>query len=329
MKCCVWPSVVVLLALGSVCIAQAPVQATANPVIAQEATTSNDSLSLGDDPVDKGDLISVSVYGLPELPKTYRVSADGSISFPYPRRTINVAGKTPDEISQIVTRMLVDSKALVNPIVSVAVLDYRSKRISLVGSFHVPTVVQAIGDFHLTDAIARAQGIELSTAGNDLIVVRKDQNGAVETLHIDVHALMSGSNPALNIALHGGEEIRLPEIGKVYVLGNVKMPGVYSLSNAGPTTIMQAVAMSQGTQYFSKRMAFIFRDNGTGKRVPIEVPLEKIMHRKASDVLLASNDVVYVPENNVTHISSLVLDRFVNFSSGFMQSTMSGLIVFH
>jgi len=281
------------------------------------------------DPVGIDDLLYLSVYGAPELTHGYRVGTDGAIHFPYATLSgVPVVGKTPDDIGLTVAKALTDAKIYVRPVVTVSVLDYRSKRVNVSGSFHVPATVQAVGDFHLLDAITKAQGA-LPEAGNDLIVTRKNEKGEAETLHINYHTLMKGSDPTLNIALHGGEQIQLPESGRFYILGNVKTPGAYAMNNNGSTTVMQAVALSQGEQYYSQRVAYVFRENQEGKRVPIEVPLQKIMHRQSDDVAINANDVLYIPESRVKHISAQSLDHFISFSSSFLSSTMSGLIVFH
>ncbi len=44
----------------------------------------------------------------------------------------------------------------------------------------------------------------------------------------NVKQLMTGSDPGLNVPLEGGEEIRVPEARKIYVVGNVKKPGADS-----------------------------------------------------------------------------------------------------
>jgi len=42
-----------------------------------------------------------------------------------------------------------------------------------------------------------------------------------------VKGLIDAADPTLNITLIGGEEIRVPEVGRVYVIGNVKKPGAF------------------------------------------------------------------------------------------------------
>ena len=43
---------------------------------------------------------------------------------------------------------------------------------------------------------------------------------------------MSGAGAEFNVELRGGEEIRVPEAGKIFVVGNVKKPGAFAIENA-------------------------------------------------------------------------------------------------
>jgi polysaccharide export outer membrane protein len=118
----------------------------------------------------------------------------------------------------------------------------------------------------------------------------------------------------------------VPEAPKLYVVGNVKLPGSYPLNELGGTTVLKALAVTQGTLPYTARWAYVYRaiDN-TGARQEIAVPLRDILHRKTPDVSLQANDVLYIPENSTAHLSASVLDRL----SGFGSTVGSGLIIWH
>lgn len=64
---------------------------------------------------------------------------------------------------------------------------------------------------------------------------------------IPVKGLIDATDPALNIKLYGGEEIRVPEAGKVYVVGNVKQPGALAVHHETETTVLKvAVRVKRG-----------------------------------------------------------------------------------
>lgn len=315
-------SITVLCALicSGVTHAQSPAQA--EPVDSAQIWAGN----LGFDPVGAGDLVYISVAGSPELSRSYRVSADGRLTLPLLKNSVPVAGMRPAEIAQAVAVELAGERILVSPIVSAAVLEYRSRLVSVVGAVKAPTTLQALGDMKLLDAIARAQGIA-PEAGPDIIVSRPRGSGDErETLDVPIKTLLAGNDPALNIPLHGGEEIRVPEAPKLYVVGNVKMPGTYPLTEPDGSSVLKALALSQGAQSFTSKKAYVYRVvPGVKDRQEIPVDLNGILHRKSPDVALQANDILYIPENSKLRLSASVLDHL----SGFGASTASGLIIWH
>lgn len=281
--------------------------------------------NLGHEPVGAGDLVYVSVAGSPELSRSYRVSPQGQLSLPLLKNSIAVTGLVPAQIGKAVAESLVREQILTEPIVSVAVLEYRSRRVSVVGAVKSPVIVQAIGDFKLLDAIARAQGLA-PEAGPEIIVSSyKNENGTSEVVHITVKELMSGKDESKNLLLHGGEEIRVPEAPKLFVVGNVKNPGTYPMNELGGSTVLKALAVTQGTLPFSSKMAYVYRADDGGPRQEIAIRLKDILNRKAPDVPLMANDILYIPENSKTHLSASVLERIAGFGS----TVGSGLIIWH
>jgi polysaccharide export outer membrane protein len=249
---------------------------------------------------------------------------------------VAIAGLKPAQIAQVVAQALASGRILVGPIVSVEVLEYRSRLVSVMGAVKMPTVMQAIGNTKLLDALARAQGLA-PEAGPEIVVSRpstrqgpgeKDAGNEKdgESVHISVKALLAGNDPSLNIALHGGEEIRVPEAPKLFIMGNVRTPGIFPMNELDGSTVLKALALSQGTLSFSAKKAYVYRvAPGSRDRREIEVDLLQILKRKAPDVPLQANDILYIPENSKKRLSASVIDHL----TGFGTSTASGLLVFH
>lgn len=287
-----------------------------------QAVTGN----LGFEPVGPGDLIYISVTGSPELSRSARVTTDGKLMLPLLHEGIPVASLTPAKIAEAVTAELVKQKLLVEPIVSAAVLEYRSRRVSVVGAVRMPGNFQAVGEMRVLDAIARAQGFT-PDAGPEVIVSFPEGGGSEKMpLHLQLRALLAAKDASLNIVLRGGEEIRVPEAPKLFVVGNVKMPGSYPLADPDGSTILKALALSQGSLAFTAKRAYVYRlIADTGKREEIPVELRQILHRKSPDVALQANDILYIPDNPKLRLSASALDRMAGFGS----SVGSGWIVWH
>ena len=133
---------------------------------------------------------------------------------------------------------------------------------------------------------------------------------------IPVRALMEGLDPTLNFRLTGGEEIRIPETGKVFVVGNVHKPGAFPVQGVSETTVLKMLAISEGLTPFASKQAFIYRREGAdGPKNEIAIELKKIMDRKSPDVPLIVNDILYVPDNSGRRTALTALERILSFGS--------------
>jgi polysaccharide export outer membrane protein len=295
--------------------------------VRQSAAPDHTSGGLPSQKIGPGDLIAISVSDCPEMTKNFRVNSEGLLTLPHLKEPILAAGKEPETIEQEVTAALIKGEILVQPVVTASVVEYRSVPVSVMGAVRRPITFQAVGIVTLLDALARAEGLS-ADAGAEILVSRPRALGSPEpTLvqRIPVNGLMLDANPALNIRLVGGEEVRVPQAGKVYVAGNVKKPGVYPIQEGNDTTIFTVVAMSEGLLPYCNKQAFIYRREG-GKDGRNEIPVEisKIMNRKSPDVLLQANDILYIPDNKGRRLSNQIIERIVGFST----ATATGVLVF-
>jgi polysaccharide export outer membrane protein len=271
--------------------------------------------------------VYVAVSDSPELTRSYRVSADGVLQLPLLRKAVPATGVTPLDLEKTIRAAILENRILVDPSVSISVLEYRSRPVSVIGAVKHSLTFQAIGETKLLDAIARADGFS-AEAGAEILVYHAAASApaAAEAVqHISIHDLLAGADPSLNIGLHGGEQIRVPEAPKLFIMGNVKNPGAYSIQDPNTLTVLKALAFCQGALPFSQKVAYIYRTPpGASARQEIPVELDKILHRKSADTPLEPNDIFYVPDNSGKRLTATVLDRI----SGFGSSTASGLIIF-
>ena len=314
-----------LLAIAIATSAAAQQQSTSGRV-SPGATTPTEASNLPVERIGPDDLIGIAVYDSPELSRAVRVDADGNIRLPMVRQRILATGLYPFELETSITTALIAENVLVNPVVTVSVVEYRSRPITVVGAVRSPTTFQATGTVTLLDAISRAGGIA-EDAGPVILVSRQpsstNDKPAILTQRIPVRTLLNGDDPALNLKLEGGEEIRVPEAGRVFVAGNVKKPGVYPITDGPESSVLKALALSQGLENFSGHTAFIYRTegNGTGKN-EIPIDLKKILDRKSPDVPLFANDMLYVPSASGRRASAKVLEMTLGIGLG-----LAGILV--
>jgi polysaccharide export outer membrane protein len=267
------------------------------------------------------DLVAVSVYDGPEFTRTVRVGGDGLVRLPMVKQRIQAAGLMPIQLETGIARALMEEGLVVDPFVTVTVAEYTSRPIAVMGAVKRPLTFQAVGQVTLLDALARAEGLA-SEAGSDILVTRQEAtaegNVAPLTRRIPVKGLIDGADSDLNIRLTGGEEIRVPEVGRVYVLGNVKKPGAYIAPGNPETSVLKALAMAEGLLQYSSKRAYIYRREASGTRSDIPIDLGKLMDRKAPDVPLMANDILFVPDAKGTRAGMAALEKLLLFGSGAM-----------
>jgi polysaccharide export outer membrane protein len=268
--------------------------------------------------IGASDLLAISVYGAPEFTRTVRVSEEGLIRMPMLRQKIDVLGRMPAQVETLLAEALVEEEILVDPAVSVTIAEYHSRPISVAGAVKGPLTFQAVGKTTLLEALTRAQGLS-EEAGPEILLTRPGE--LVE--RIPVKKLIDAADPLWNVTLTGGEEVRVPEAGHVFVAGNVKHPGTFRVDNGGETTVLKAVALAEGLAPYSTKSAYIFRAGPDGGHREIEVELSKIMDRKAPDVALAANDILYIPDNRSRRTTMNAIEKAIGFATG----TASGALI--
>lgn len=305
-------------------------------VFAQDA--SQRSLTPGADPnlninlpmqrVGPEDLLAVQVYDSPEFTRSVRVSADGTIRLPMLKEVIEVKGLLPSEIEVKVKEALQRAELLVDPFVTVNIAEYHSRPISVTGAVRTPTIFQAVGKVTLLDALARGGGLDNASgnAGPDIVVTSPNgPDGQQSVRRIPVKALLSGTDPELNVKLSGGEEIRVPEVGHFVVQGSVAKPGVYPvLDPLSTNTVTTAIAQAGGLIQFAAHRAVITRIDEQGVTHTIQVPLWDIQDHKKPDIQLQARDILQIPDSPKRRITQTTIQTLSGVGAG----ATTGLIIY-
>jgi polysaccharide biosynthesis/export protein len=283
------------------------------------ATADAEGANLPAQRIGANDLITVAVYDSPELSRTVRVSDDGRIRLPMLKRYVSAEGLMPGELERVIADELVSEQLIVDPFVTVTVAEYSSRPISVAGAVRTPLTFQAVRPTTLLEAITKAGGLS-PDAGQEILLTRKqpaaDSAPTALVQRISVKALIDEADPAVNLKLTGGEEIRVPEAGKIFVVGSVKKPGAYPLQDTSETTILKVLALAEGLAPLAGNQAFIYRrESGAGSKNEIPVELKKIMDRKSPDALLMANDILYVPDARGRRLGMAALEKILMFGT--------------
>lgn len=275
------------------------------------------------------DLVAVTVYDAPELTAKVRVGKDGELRMPLLRKPVKAAGLMPTELEMAIATALHDEGILVKPVVTVVALQYSSRPISVIGSVKRPLTFEASGTVTLLSALTRAEGLA-QDAGSEILISRKradtSQDASPTVEKIPVKRLIEQGDSAANVRLYGGEEVRVPPAPKIFVLGNVRRPGAYAVQDNSGASLLKILALSEGLLPFSSKQAYVYRVQADSKvKTEVPVELQRIIQRKAPDVTLMADDILYVPDNKGKRLTAQTLDRIASFGA----STGSGLLIFH
>jgi polysaccharide export outer membrane protein len=274
-------------------------------------------------PLGPNDLISINVYGVPQLSRTVRIGNDGSVKIPMIDRAIPATGKLPAALESDIASAFRSNELVVDPLITVTVTEYVSRQITVAGAVRTPSVIQAYTSMKLLEAITRAGGFA-EDAGPEVLIEGKAAGSFQPIRRIEVRSLMSHPDDRSNPEVFPGDEIRVPRAPHIYVMGNVRKPGTIALVESSQSSVMKAVALAEGLTSFATNEAWIIRQKqDSAEQEEISVPLAKIMDRKSADVTLLAGDIFYVPDNKTKRISAGVLDRLVSFGS----ATTSGVLI--
>jgi polysaccharide export outer membrane protein len=234
--------------------------------------------------IGASDSIRITVFQNPDLTTETRVSQSGSLVLPLIGE-VGVSGLTPTEAGARIADQLKSGRYIINPQVSVAIVQARSRQVTVLGQFARPgNYMLEDNRSRLTDILTLAGGI--SSTGAETIRVLTNRGGKYEEREINFPALFRGGDPSTNIQLENGDTIYVERAPVFYIYGEVQRAGAYRLE---PNTIViQALSLGGGlTARGSERGIGIHRRMPNGELMMIDA--------KLTDALQA-DDVVFVRE---------------------------------
>jgi len=210
-----------------------------------------------------GDMVRVTVFRNPELTTEAKVSERGTILFPMIGE-VPVSGLTPSQAGQRIADKLRTGKYVVNPEVTVSMMQVNSRQVSVLGNVVKPGRYPIDStSVRVTDFIASAGGI--APTGSDSVTILTNRNGRQERIEVDLADMFRRGDLSSNIALEPGDTIYVNKAPMVYVYGEVQKGGAYRVEPH--MTVMQAIAMGGGiTPRGTERGIKISRRDGQGVR---------------------------------------------------------------
>ena len=240
--------------------------------------------------ISAGDLLDLNVFDTPELSSKVRVDEHGDVTLPL-AGVLAVSGLTAEQAGKAVEVRLRDSDILKDPHVSVTVLEYATQGVTVLGEVKNPGVYPLLGAHTILDLISAAGGVT-SNAGKAVTLTHRGDPDHPAIVNLENKP---GSTGAFTADIRPGDTIVVSQAGIVYVIGDVGKPGGFLIGNNDRLTVLEAIALAQGTnRTASLDHAKLIRKTTAGHE-EVSIPLKKILADKAPDQLLADGDILFVP----------------------------------
>jgi polysaccharide biosynthesis/export protein len=244
----------------------------------------NSNLKLG-----VGDLIEISVFGVPDLSAKARISGSGDVYLPL-IDYVHLAALTTDEAQELIQKRLEDGGFVRGPHVSIFVDESASQAITLVGEVTRPGAYPAIGDRRLFDLISAAGGLT-DRAGRNVTIEHRGNPGQKVELQLSSSLTEDTQD---NIDVLPGDTIIVSRAGIVYIVGDVARPSGFRIEDNGLSVLKALALAGGGTRTSALSRTKILRQTPGGIQ-EIPVNLKKILYAKAPDIALVKGDVLFIP----------------------------------
>jgi len=237
-----------------------------------------------------GDLLNISVYGVPELAQDVRVNNSGDVYLPL-IGYVQLAGLTPDQAQTVIENRLREGEFVKSPHVTVFLKEYVNQSATVTGEVVKPGVYPILGKQRLLEVLASAGGLT-ARAGKTVTITHHDH--PEEPVKVNLPTDLAKS-PKDNIEIFPGDTVVVNRAGVVYVVGEVQRPSGLVMDNNERLTVMQAIALTGGpTSVAAMNSAKLIRTTATG-REQLDLPLKRMLATKQADIELKPDDIIFVP----------------------------------
>jgi polysaccharide export outer membrane protein len=240
--------------------------------------------------IGNGDLLSISVFDVPELTRDVRVSRAGTIALPLVPTRLHIAGLTELQARQAIADVLEANGLVSHPQVEVTAKERRSRPITVVGAVQHPMVYQADSDVTLLEVLASAGGIA-NDAGDTIIVTRQRS-----ALFIPI------ANPEANVEPAPGTASSASEVTPAVTTTDDKQRALAATPPAFPSTTQMEQAPSGAADSSSQTETPAPSSNF------ISINLNELLEKgdMRNNIPLQPGDVVTVPHGGIVYVLGAV-----------------------
>ncbi len=260
--------------------------------------------------ISEGDLLEITIFEAEELNTEARVGARGYVTLPL-IGTVMLKGLTTREAEQKIED-LYRAKYLRDPHANLFVKEQYGGRITVLGAVEHPGTYDYYSQRRLLDVLALAGG--LTDKAGRLVQLRRPSDNPEHpaTFLVDLDKLIEEGQSQLNLVVHKGDVVYVPDAGVVYVDGAVRHPGSYPLKEE--TSVREAIVMAGGFRSIAAEDHIkLIRELSKGQREVVDLKLSSTNGKSADDIKVQDGDVVFVETNSA---EALIYGLRLNVLSG-------------
>ena len=220
-----------------------------------------------------GDVVHITVYEHDDLTTEDRITEAGAITFPL-LGAVRITGMTKSEAEQFLQKQLTAGNYINNPNVTLRVVQYRSKQVSVIGMVGRPGMYNIERSSSLLEILAQAGGI--APDGDDKVTILRTEDGHTLKVEVDTKKLFQQGELDDNIDVASGDVLYVPRAPMFYVYGEVQRPGAYRLQR--DMTVLQALSVGGGiTPRGTERGISIKRRDPSGSLQNMTVKMTEVL----------------------------------------------------
>lgn len=244
--------------------------------------------ALADYTLDTGDFVRVTVYGDAELTREVRIAENGILTFPLIGE-VRVGGLNTIEAEKKIAEQLQRGGFISSPQVSVVVLQFLSKTVSILGGVLKPGRYPVTRLSDVKDMIAEAGGI--TPEGSEIVTLVRGN----KTIEFDLHDVINRNINNEDTAVTGGETIYVSS-RDVAVVGQLLRPAKYGIQG-GMRKITDFISLAGGVNENAGEILF-YTTSVSGTPLTEQINIDELFKapNSAQNKQVYPGDVLYVPK---------------------------------
>jgi polysaccharide export outer membrane protein len=275
-----------------------------------------------------GDEVTIWALGVEEFSdKPVRIDPEGYLDLPLIGR-VKAGGSTIEQLKVNLKEAL--KPHVLKPEVSVSVATRKSQPVSVVGAVHNPGLLQLDGGKSLVEVLSMAGGLR-SDAGYAVRITRKAAYGPIplksatedaskqfSVAEIRLKGLLEAHAPEENIQVQPFDVITVPTAELVYVIGEVKKSGGFTLRERENVSVLQALSLADGLGPAAspQRAKILRRPYGATERVDIPVNISKLLKGEVSDMVMQADDILFIPGSTRKKVAARAIEAGIGVGTG-------------